>query len=268
MLTHSLKRLSSLEKWEKRIIEKFLERAVEGVYHISDVREILDSFGPIEFAANKAWDRLVDAKILKIEDDTNQRRISLNLEKQYEITEYYKQEPVEEVKTKLMPDPHTFKGLERRHEVVTENTWPNQGTYYLCTQSEDVTAWTYIYRSKPTNKPTRVKLGSLLNPDSKIRRMWVAVQSIGQDGSVFYKKQAEDLDQRAFGNNRQGAVAAFNIFVYLGWIKAVKRTGKQVFYKLDRTELYDALVSGQGHTCGRCSRVCLDRYCAKCSVHI
>ena len=260
--------MASVEFWKKRIIEKFIERSSDQPYRIRNVEEILDSFGRIELAANDAWDQLIENKLLVENTVGTINYIFLNPNKQLEIMGYYNKEPVDEVRARLEPSVVNFQNLERRFEIVTEKAWPNQGTYYLCTQIGDPTDWMALFRSKPHKDPTRIKLGSLKDPESRIMRMWSIIRDLGKDRSTFYKKQAEDLDQTAFGNNRQPGTAAFSVFCHLGWIKKVKRHGVRVFYMLDQDSLYDDLVNDNGHVCFRCARVSHDPYCDFCNMQI
>lgn len=258
--------VTSEEFWKKRIIEKFIERSSHQAYRIRDVSEILNSFGRIELAANTAWDQLFEDELLVKNTVTGGDYICLNPNKQLEIMKYYNKEPVEEVRTRLEPSVVNFENLERHFEIVTEKAWPNQGTYYLCTRTGDPTDWVALFRSKPHKNPTRMNLGSLKNPESRITRMWGIVRDLGKDGSTFYKKQAEDLDQKAFGNNRQPGTAAFGIFCHLRWIREVERCGAKIFYALDQDNIYDDLVNGDGHVCFRCARVSHDPYCDFCNM--
>ena len=258
--------MASVEFWKKRIIEKFIERSSRQTYRIRDVSEILNSFGRIELAANDAWEQLFEDELLVKNMVGGIEYIFLNPNKQLEIVRYFNQEPVDEVRARLEPSVADFKDLERRFEVTTEKAWPNQGTYYLCTRVGNPMYWMALFRSKPHKKPTRIKLGSLKDPESRIRKMWSVIRDLGENGSIFYKKKAEDLDQKAFGNNRQPGTAAFSIFSHLGWIKAVERRGSRVFYTLDQDNLYDDLVNDCGHVCFRCARVSHDPYCDFCDM--
>ena len=256
--------MTSEEFWKKRIIEKFIERSSHQAYRIRDVSEILNSFGSIELAASNAWEQLLEDELLVKSMADGVKYTYLNPNKQLEIMRYYNKEPVDEVRARLEPSAVNFENLERRLDHTTEKAWPNQGTYYLCTHVADPTDWTALFRSKPNKKPTRINLGSLKDPESKITRMWNVIRGLGKDGSTFYKKQAEDLDQKAFGNNRQPGTAAFEIFKHLGWIKEVERRGTQIFYKLDQDSLYDDLINNRGYVCFRCARVWPGPYCDVC----
>lgn len=260
--------MTNVERWKKRIIEKFIERSAYERYYITDTSDILGSFGTIEYAANIAWEQLLSDGLLVSDQIAGRSAIFLNPNKQLEIIKYFNQEPVDEVRAMLEPPPATFKKLDRRFEIVTENAWPNQGTYYLCTQVGDPTFWVALFRSKPDKKPTRMNLGSIKNADSKLAKMWHIIYDLGKRETSFYKKQAEDLDQSAFGNNRQRGVAAFGIFQRLGWIKEVERHGKKIIYALDKTNLYDAFMKNQGRVCHTCARVCINGYCDDCQSNI
>ena len=260
--------MASVESWKKRIIEKFIERSYPTFYYITDPQQILDSFGNIEFTGNTAWEELLNDEILVSSIIDNRHAIHLNLNKHLEIRNYYNTEPVEEVMARLQPPPSTFEGLEQRHIVVTENAWPHQGTYYLCTLIGNPASWVALYRSKPNKGTTRMNFGSLQDRDSKITSMWNTIRGLGRREPIFYKKQAEDENQQAFGNNRQPATASFNIFCYLGWIREVERRGKRVFYSLNDAGLYDELMNNQAHVCRGCSRICRDRYCDECESPI
>ena len=237
-------------------------------YYITSPEDILDSFGTIEFATNQAWDALMREELL-VSGMVNGYQVTfLNPNKELEVTKYFNKDPVKGVIAKLQPPPATFNGLEKRFEIVTENAWPNQGTYYLCTLVGDPASWVALFRSKPNKKATRMNFGSLEDRDSKITKMWKTIHSLGKRELTFYKKQAEDMDQKAFGNNRQPATASFSIFCYLGWLKEVKQHGKTIYYSLDKDNLHDALVSGRAYACHMCAKVYLERYCDNCKTNI
>lgn len=260
--------MASVKSWKKRIVEKFIERSHPTFYYIRHPEEILNSFGNIEYTGNTAWEELLRDEILVTSVIENHSVIHLNLNKHLEIRNLYNTEPVEEVMAKLQPPPSTFVGLEQRYSIVTKNAWPHQGTYYLCTLIENPVSWVALYRSKPNKSVTRMNFGSLQEEDSKITRMWRTIYSVGRREQKFYKKQAEDENQQAFGNNRQPATAAFNIFCYLGLIKEIERHGKRIFYALDDTRLYEELISKRAHVCRGCSRICRDKYCDGCQSPI
>ncbi|MDE0396198.1 MAG: hypothetical protein OXL96_00180 [Candidatus Poribacteria bacterium] len=260
--------MPDIEHWKKRIIEKFIERSQHSSYYITDLKPILDSFGRIEYNANLAWEALLHDGLLVTDTINGQEAIHLNPHKELEIMKYFNKDPAEEVMAGLQPPASDFEGLEKRINVITENAWPNQGTYYLCTLIGNPASWVFLFRSKPNKPTTRTNLGSLTDKDSRITKMWKIVRDLGQGEREFYKKQAEDLDQRTFGNNRQPATAAFNIFVYLGWIREFRRRGKQVFYLLAKADLHDAFVNGQAYVCHECSKIYSNRYCDSCEKPI
>lgn len=260
--------MASIESWKKRIVEKFIERSHPTFYYITNPQEILDSFGSIEYNGNQAWDQLREDEILVSSVIDNRTVIHLNLNKELEIRNLYNTEPVEEVMAKLQPPPSTFDGLDIRHSFVTENAWPNQGTYYLCTKVGDPTYWVAIYRSKPNKKPTTMRFGSLRDDDSKIVSMWNTICDVARQEPKLWRKRAEDENQWAFGNNRQPGTATFNIFCYLGLLSEVERKGKRVFYSLDDVRLYDELRANHAHMCRGCARICRDRYCDHCKAPI
>ena len=64
-------------------------------------------------------------------------------------------------------------------------------------------------------KAYRIILGSFKDPQSRIDRIWKATTKIGKanpDG--FRRKQVENIEQEACGNNRLPSKAAFDVFVF------------------------------------------------------
>jgi hypothetical protein len=99
---------------------------------------------------------------------------------------------------------------------------PNRGKYYHCTKKNDKTYWITLVKPKGNSKAKRLVLGSLNDPKSRLSRIEAAIKIVSQESKYGYviKKNVEDIEPKACGNQRQYSKAAFDILEYLKRIKA------------------------------------------------
>ena len=87
-------------------------------------------------------------------------------------------------------------------------------------------------------KPYRIILGSLKVRDSRISKIWRAVQKVSKinKGEPFIRKWIENIEQKACGNNRLLSRSAFQIFIHLGWLEVTSKKGNTVYYRVTKTD--------------------------------
>lgn len=184
----------------------------------------------------EAFESLVTEKIIIQSSSGEKRFYQLNLfEKMSEIRNFIRREPFAERAGRVRPNQTFFKGLNELFTRATERAWPNRGTYYYCVKEDDPNFWIVLIVTRPTiTKPDRITLGSLKEKDSRISKMWRILIKVWRRNNKepIWKKLAEDEDQQVYGNNRQPATCAFQIFEQLKWIKEVKKTGNKMLYQV------------------------------------
>ena len=140
-----------------------------------------------------------------------------------------------DVKAELIePTDEEFKNLHLVFNNASERKYPNQGIYYYTTLEKDSSSWMVLIKHTPLKKSMRVKLGSIDEDQSYLARIWKATKlasKLSQD-SKFVRKNIEDLDQQACGNNRIRSKCAFDIFVHLGLLEICGQKGLSKIYRL------------------------------------
>ncbi|MBI5146779.1 MAG: hypothetical protein HZA84_06115 [Thaumarchaeota archaeon] len=261
----------SLEFWEKRLIERFIERSDRGTFELKNKLDLFKSFGRFKTDPNlsKAFDNLIYRKLIL---QINLGNYILNSHTSIaEIRRILQTEPIPFMSEQMMPVESYFEGYTLQFNFTTDkNSWPHRGTYYCCTKNDDPSTWKIIFRANPAKKPTSYSFGSLLDNDSKIIRMWKTVLKVWEkyNREPIYKKQAEDINQTDFENNRQPGAAAFALFIRFGWIHEVGRKGKQVFYQIDKPEEHLDLIKKRIPICPRCGIPAPDRFCVYCNLPV
>lgn len=256
--------------FEKRIIEKLIERSKFNSFELADKIEFFKKFGIYKQDPNlsKAFDNLVDKKLL------SQVRLGSYILNVYEfMTEIRRMKDIEPIGSRskeMLPMDSYFKGYTERFTLTTQNSWPYRGTYYCCTKDDDISNWKIIFRAKPTKNPTSYYIGSLFDKESTIISMWKTIIEVWQknEGKPIFKKMAEDVNQKSFGNNRQRGTAAFEIFQRFGWLHEETRKGKQIFYQIDKPDEYLDIINKKIPICPRCGLPAPDHFCLNCDLPV
>lgn len=258
-------------EWKKRIVERFIERSSKGNYMSNEnTQTLMESFGfSVDSNFFKAWDYLLKSEII-IKHGDNEMYFLNTWKKPTEIREIFQEEPLSERSESMRPERKYFENLVEQFTITTEQAWPNQGTYYFCTDEDDPSTWNVIIRSKPNKPPIVYRLGSIKDKNSRLSKMWIVILSVWIDGNKkpIYKKLAEDKDQKTFGNNRQPATAGFTIFNKFGWLEETSRRGKQIFYKISDEKSHEDIINGKTPICPRCGRPSPNRFCNYCNAPI
>ncbi len=261
----------SPEFWEKRLIERFIERSDHGTFELKNKLELFKSFGRFKTDLNleTAFDNLITKKLIL---QINLGNYILNSHTSIEeIRRILQMEPIQFMSEQMMPVESYFQDHKLQFNFTTDkNSWPHRGTYYCCTKEDDPSIWKIIVRANPAKKPTTYPFGSLQEQDSRIVQMWKTVLKVWNQNNrePIYKKQAEDINQKDFENNRQPGVAAFVLFTKFGWIHEVSRKGKQVFYQIDKPDEYLDIINKKVPICSRCGMPAPDKFCINCNQPI
>jgi hypothetical protein len=128
-----------------------------------------------------------------------------------------------------------FDGLIYVFQTEANRGVPNRGKYYHCRKKDDSNYWITLIKPKGNSKARSLPLGSVLNPKSRIYRILKAIQYVSRKNKngEFVRKNVEDIEPSACGNQRQHSKAAFDILEHEGIIQAVGVfRGKSVIYRL------------------------------------
>lgn len=225
----------SIEEWRRRILRYFVDRSFYSAYRVTRKEEVLESFG-------SHLDENAYVAFLSLEQEGLILHYTSNGDDYYTIDIYDKKEQVtkivedEDLDTKsemMQPDESETENFEHKFTTRGFRTYPSQSSYYHYTKKDDDSDWITLHKTKPKGKAYRIILGSLKDPESRISRIWKATLKIGQDNpDGFRRKQIENIEQEACGNNRLPSKAAFDVFVFKKWLIEEKR-GKSIFYKLN-----------------------------------
>jgi len=229
----------TVEEWKRRIVKFFMYREIKGThYRIRNQEELFKTFASnFERNTQTAYEELRGDKIIEEYKDNHMPFYTLNFsEKSQEINTIIKNEPFEAKSNIIQPDDKDFKNLRQEFKDASSRGWPNRGFYYFCTSIDDPNYWVTLIKTKPNVKPYRIILGSLKVRDSRISKIWRAVQKVSKinKGEPFIRKWIENIEQKACGNNRLPSRSAFQIFVHLGWLEVTGKKGNTVFYRVTK----------------------------------
>ena len=254
--------------WKKQIIESILLSKGRTGHLTTSLDELIQFYGyRTDENLLPAFKELVTEKLLVKVTLLGREHFKLNTwERADELEAFILHEP----KISFELDKKYFEDIAQRDLYITENAWPNQGFYYACTKKDDPSHWTALITSKKYKRPTKIDFGSIAVKNSRIHKMWKTVVGVWNenDKKPVWKKLAEDKNQNDFGNNRQPATAAFQIFLYLGWIEKTHQKGKQVFYQIIKPKEIDKIITGDIPICYKCGRPAIGYYCPHCNLKL
>lgn len=189
--------------------------------------------------AQAAYDDLSNSGIIRAVTIGGERFYVLDVEGKYkEIMSIISGEPSSDVSEMIRPDEKEFKGLKEAFRTESDRKWPSRGHYYFCTLEPDPHSWVVPIKARPLQKPYRVKLGSTKDSNSRIMRIWAAVEATSKDrgGGPFVRSWVESVDQKACGNNRHPSRSAFQIFLRLGWLEEAGKKGNVRYYRITKAK--------------------------------
>ncbi len=140
---------------------------------------------------------------------------------------------LDELALQSQPSNDMTKNLVKRFFEHADQNKSN-GVYYFYTEKEDPDSWIVFARLNVKKQAYRYRLGSIKDPNSKLRGMWLATVEAWKRNAKqsFRRGEAEKIDQDSFGNNRQRGFAAFKLFTLAGWLRISYATGISIYYNV------------------------------------
>lgn len=225
-------------EWKKRILEYFVVRSSHFRLHAVTSKDVIFSHFGSHTDANTdvAWSNLLaNDLIIHIQDDIlhTYKLNYLDVDKRTEIFNIINEDKIHKAEI-MQPDEKETKELVFQFTPKVDPRIQNRSTYYHYVKIDDSDFWITLVKKRITTKSTKIIMGSFHDENSKIRKIVEAVKIIASrnDDGTFFRKQVEDIEQKACGNNRQPSKAAFEIFLHKGWIEEVDKKGRTKVYRL------------------------------------
>ena len=225
----------SIEEWKRRILQYFVDRSFYGKYKVTRKEEVFESFGShLDANAYVAFMALEQENLILHYTSNGDDFYTVDIfDKKAQIIRLIDEENLDTKSEIMQPDESETEGLQHQFTTRGFRTYPAQSSYYHYTKISDDSDWITLHKTKPSGKAYRIILGSLKNQESRISRIWKATLKIGTSNSDgFRRKQVENIEQEACGNNRLPSKAAFDVFVFKKWLIEEKK-GRSTFYKLN-----------------------------------
>lgn len=229
--------MRSTNEWKKRILQFFVDRSGYGrVYRVTKKDEVLDSFGSHKDTNTYiAWVELETNELILHYVSNGEDYYTIDFfDKQDQITRIIENDELDTRSEMMQPDESEVEGLEYHFVTKGFRTYPEQSHYYYYTKENDESDWICLHKTKPHGKASRIILGSLKDPKSRIARIWEATKTAAknEDDKPFIRKRVEDIEPMACGNNRLPSKAAFDVFTYKKWLISIIK-GKKTLYKIN-----------------------------------
>lgn len=225
--------MRSVIEWRRRILE-YLGARGNHQFRASTKEKIFASFGEnIDEYAHVAFTTLVQDGLIIKSKSGRKEFYTLDFTRSKEIGHIIFEEINEEKMEMVQPQKDEFEGLVLVFSSTGEKKNPRQGLYYYCVKKEDHSDWIALQKTKIIERAKRIILGSFNHANSWVSMIWAAVLVISeqnQDGK-FIRKDIEDFDPKACGNNRQRSKAAFDIFEKAGLIKPIGKRRNAILYQ-------------------------------------
>lgn len=222
--------------WKQRIVEFMTARSRYLTYSTQKETEIEKNFtSHIDENFYVALKELIDNGIIHERNMGNMIGHTIDVLKKKDEIKYLLRLDENDTKAELIvPTDEEFGDYKLVFNNASERKYPNQGIYYYTTSKKNPSSWLVLIKHNPIKKAMRVKLGSLDDDESFISRIWKSTKLASQlsQDSKFVRKNVEDLDQQACGNNRIRSKCAFDIFVYLGKLEICGQKGLSKIYNL------------------------------------
>ena len=225
--------------WKQRIVEFMTARSRYMTYVTEDLTEIEREMTQYHIDKNfyLSLQELIEEGIINIRNVYQLQGHVLDVKQKRDKIRYLLRMDENDTKAEMIkPTERELKGLKIVFDSLSERKMPNQGVYYYCTKIEDPNFWIVLIKHTPIRRAMRVLMGSLHDYESRMSKIYRATKlasQLKQDG-VFVRKNIEDLDQKACGNNRIPSKCAFDIFVHLKYIKINGQQGLSKKYSLQR----------------------------------
>ena len=224
--------------WKQFILQFFIDRSSYAVYKVTKKEKIFESFGRhLDANADIALIALIsDGLVLHYVSDGDDFYTIDIFDRKEDIQRIVNAERSDTRTQMMQPNEFETKGLEPRFTTKGTRPYPNQSTYYYYTKKDDESFWISLVKTKPNSNSTKIILGSLQDPKSRISRIWRVTKIVGEENTEergFTRKQVEDKDQKACGNNRLPSKAAFDVFLNRGLLTFTK-IGRTTYYKIKK----------------------------------
>lgn len=229
--------MRSVIEWRRRILE-YLGANGNHQMRATTKEIIFATFGDhVDANTHIAFTTLLQDNLIIKTTSGKKEFYTFDFSKSKEIGHIIFEEINEEKMEMVQPQKDEFDGLALVFSSTSEKKNPRQGLYYYCVKKGDHTDWIALQKTKIIARAKRIVLGSFNHPNSWISMIWVAVLTISEQNAdkKFNRKEIEDFDPKACGNNRQRSKAAFDIFERFGLIKPVGKRRNSILY--ERTDL-------------------------------
>lgn len=222
--------------WKQRILEYLVARSRYVAYKTTLEGEIERQYaGSINTNYYAAWEELKEEGILCERNVLGYPQASLYLVQKKDKIRYYLRLSPCDMRAKIIrPTPEELKGLKIIFDSSSERKYPNQGIYYYCKKTDNPNFWVVLIKHAPNKKATKVILGSQLDDSSRISKIKRATKLVSRlsGHAEFIRKNVEDIEQAACGNNRIPSKCAFDVFVHEGFLVITGQHGLSKTYKL------------------------------------
>ena len=225
--------MRNVTEWRRRLLEYFGARD-NHQFRASTKERIFATFGEnVDENAHIAFTTLLQDKLIIKTHSGKKEFYTLDFTRSKEIGHIIFEEINEEKMEMVQPQKDEFDGLILVFSSTSEKKNPRQGMYYYCVKKDDHSDWIALQKTKIIERAKRIILGSFNSANSWVSMIWNAVLVVSDQTSdkKFIRKEIEDFDPKACGNNRQRSKAAFDIFEKAGLIKPVGKRRNAMLYE-------------------------------------
>ena len=191
----------TVEEWKRLIVNFFVfSNYVGSSYRITNEAELFKQFADnFESNTQTAYKELFALNIIKDINVNGKTFYTLNFaQKSSEIESIIQNEPFEEKSNLIKPTDKEFKNLREEFKDASSRGFPNRGFYYFCTKIDDPNYWVVLIKTKPNLAPYRIILGSMIDENSRIMKIWSATLKVSRinKGKPFIRKWVENIEQQ------------------------------------------------------------------------
>lgn len=227
-------------EWKQRIV-MYLPARGGGyeAYRVSGKEEIFRNFGShVDLNADIAFLELLQEKILLHVNSGFKSYYVLDfMDKKDEIRRILRGETEKGKAELVQPDESETNGLKLIFTKSADPKLLHRGNYYYYVKENDESSWVVLQKTQINTTAYRIVLGSEKDANSRICSIWKTTVGIGKENNrLVIRKQVEDQNQKACGNNRLPSKAAFDIFMHKGWISEMGRKGRTITYRLNKLD--------------------------------
>lgn len=239
-MMRSLEDMLSVEEWKKRIVMYMTARSGGyQSYRASGKGEIFRNFGAnIDPNADIAFLELLQEKIMLHINSGLKSYYILDFVDKKEAVRLILRGETEKGKLELVqPDESETIDLKLIFTKSADPKLLHRGNYYYYVKENDETFWVVLQKTQINTPAYRIVLGSEKDENSRICRIWKTTAEIGRTNTgLVIRKQVEDRNQKACGNNRLPSKAAFDIFVHKKLLSEVSKKGRTITYRLNKLD--------------------------------